>query len=75
LDFGVCFPKSLLCSGAFNGAKSLYAGDPLRMAAARVQKDALPPERALQMRESLLSLLPTLPVFFFSILPILFSAF
>ncbi|CAM6043222.1 unnamed protein product [Sphagnum compactum] len=40
---------------------SFIMGDPLRMAAARVQKDALPPERALQMRESLLSLLPTLP--------------
>lgn len=34
------------------------------MAEAQVKQDASPVDRALQMRESLLSLLPTLPVLY-----------
>ncbi|XP_024358571.1 phytyl ester synthase 1, chloroplastic [Physcomitrium patens] len=40
---------------------SFIMGDPIKMAEAQVKQDASPVDRALQMRESLLSLLPTLP--------------
>ena len=40
----------------------LFLGDPIRMAEARVKKNSSSLQRALQLRSSLLSLLPTLPV-------------
>ncbi|KAG0599609.1 hypothetical protein M758_12G165200 [Ceratodon purpureus] len=40
---------------------SFIMGDPIKMAEARVKNDSSPAEKALELRESLLSLLPTLP--------------
>lgn len=40
---------------------SFIMGDPIKMAEAKVKEDSSPVERALQLRASLLSLLPTLP--------------
>lgn len=43
----------------------LFLGDPIKMAEAKVKEDSSPVERALQLRASLLSLLPTLPVLWY----------
>lgn len=40
----------------------VLSGDPLRMAEGKVQANASSVDRLLQLRESLLTLLPTLPV-------------
>ncbi|KAG0621272.1 hypothetical protein M758_3G006800 [Ceratodon purpureus] len=40
---------------------SFIMGDPIKMAEAKVKMNASPAERSLQLRESLLTLLPTLP--------------